>query len=272
MVVWIYGGGFVNGGSSPPTYSGAELARQGVLVVSFNYRLGRFGTFAHPQLTTANEDGGLLGNYGVMDQIAALEWIQRNIAAFGGDPGNVTVMGESAGGMSVNMLLTSPRAQHLMQRAVIMSGGDGRELVSGTLDSAERIGVEFGGSQGIAADDPVALATSEGSVPGGAASLGANSCIQSLPYVPASRIPGQVAAGCGARQRRSPTGGAANGMPFQLSTAPSTVPRSTPCSIPTTVAATAGGVGTANQASTAAAASTAIRRVVVTRSVFQKAS
>jgi para-nitrobenzyl esterase len=157
VIVWIYGGGFVNGGSSPPTYSGAELARQGVVVASFNYRLGRFGTFAHPQLTAENADGGLLGNYGLLDQIAALQWVKRNISSFGGDPNDVTVMGESAGGMSVNMLLTSPLAQNLMQRAIVMSGGDGTQLEPATLTDVEATGVEFAQSQGIPPGDPAAL-------------------------------------------------------------------------------------------------------------------
>lgn len=156
VVVWIHGGGFVNGGASPASYSGAELARQGVVVVSFNYRLGRFGTFAHPQLTAEHADGNLLGNYGTMDQIAALQWVQRNIAAFGGDPANVTAMGESAGGMAIHSLLTSPRAQGLVHKAVIMSGGDAT-LDGTTLGDVEQIGVRFAETQGIAADDPAAL-------------------------------------------------------------------------------------------------------------------
>jgi para-nitrobenzyl esterase len=158
VMVWIYGGGFVNGGASPPTYSGAPLAKQGVMVVSFNYRLGRFGTFAHPQLTAQNADGGRFGNYGYMDQIAALQWVQRNIAAFGGDPRNVTIIGESAGGMSVNTLVTSPRAKGLFARAVVMSGGNGQNMGSTGLAGAEKIGVDFAQSKGIAADDPAALA------------------------------------------------------------------------------------------------------------------
>jgi len=157
VLFWIFGGGFVNGGSSPAVYSGASLARQGVLVVSFNYRVGRFGTFAHPQLTQQNADGGLLGNYGYMDQIAALKWVQRNIAAFGGDPANVTVFGESAGGRSINTLVTSPMAQGLFAKAVIMSGGDGHSANVGSLAQAEQIGVLFATSKGIAADDPNAL-------------------------------------------------------------------------------------------------------------------
>lgn len=158
VVLWIYGGGFVNGGSSPPTYSGAELARKGVMVVSFNYRLGRFGTFAHPALSAAKADGGMLGNYGTLDQVAALKWVHDNIAAFGGDPGNVTLIGESAGGMSVHMLMTSPLSQGLFQRAVIMSGGDGKAFGAGGMATAETIGQQFAATKGIAATDPQALA------------------------------------------------------------------------------------------------------------------
>jgi len=156
VIVWIYGGGFVNGGSSPPTYSGAELAKQGALVVSFNYRIGRFGFFAHPQLTREDGDKGLLGNYGLMDQIAALQWVKRNIAAFGGDPSNVTITGESAGGMSVNNLLTSPMSGGLFARAVVMSGGDGGTATT-SLSDVEKVGVNFAAGKGIAADDPKAL-------------------------------------------------------------------------------------------------------------------
>ncbi|NKJ02829.1 carboxylesterase family protein [Novosphingobium sp. SG707] len=158
VIVWIYGGGFVNGGASPPTYSGANLARKGVVFVSFNYRVGRFGTFAHPALTAADEDKGLLGNYGFMDQVAALNWVKRNVAQFGGDPANVTLIGESAGGMSVNTMLTSPMAQGLFQRAVVMSGGNGASLLPATLQTVEKTGVDFAASKGVAADDPQALA------------------------------------------------------------------------------------------------------------------
>lgn len=157
VMVWIYGGGFVNGGASPPTYSGTEIAKQGVLFVSFNYRVGRFGTFAHPQLTKANADGGLLGNYGFMDQLAALKWVRRNIAAFGGDPKNVTIIGESAGGMSVHTLVTSPLARGLFGKAVVMSGGNGQPIGGDTLADAETIGVDFARSKGISADDLQAL-------------------------------------------------------------------------------------------------------------------
>jgi len=157
VMVWIYGGGFVNGGSSPPTYSGSALAKSGIMVVSFNYRLGRFGTFAHPQLSHQNPDRGLLGNYGYMDQLAALKWVQHNIAAFGGDPANVTIIGESAGGMSVHTLLTSPMARGTFNKAVVMSGGPGTGPAS-TIESAEAIGVAFAQSKGIAPNDPQAVA------------------------------------------------------------------------------------------------------------------
>lgn len=157
VIVWIYGGGFVNGGASPPTYSGASLARRGVMFVSFNYRLGRFGTFAHPQLTAQDPDHGRLGNYGYMDQLAALQWVQRNIAAFGGDPHNVTLVGESAGGMSVNTMVTSPLARALFTRAIVMSGGNGQNMGTGGIAGVEKIGLDFAASKGIARDDPAAL-------------------------------------------------------------------------------------------------------------------
>ena len=156
IVLWIYGGGFVNGGSSPPTYSGHNLARQGVMFVSFNYRLGRFGTFAHPQLSKENADGGLLVNYGIMDQIAALKWLQRNAAAFGGDPSNVTIVGESAGGMAVHVLNTSPLARGLFSKAIVMSGGNARSDERRIAD-VEKIGVDFARSKGIDPASPDAL-------------------------------------------------------------------------------------------------------------------
>lgn len=155
VMVWIYGGGFVNGGSSPPTYSGAALARQGILVVSFNYRLGRFGTFAHPKLT---QDGDARqADFGLLDQLAALRWVQRNIARFGGDPGQVTIVGESAGGRSVHAMMTSPAARGLFHRAVIQSGGTAGSG-GASLATAEGAGIAFAQRKGIAADDPQAAA------------------------------------------------------------------------------------------------------------------
>ena len=128
------------------------------MFVSFNYRVGRFGTFAHPALTRADEDHGLLGNYGFMDQVAALKWVQRNIAAFGGDPANVTITGESAGGMSVHTLVTSPLAKGLFAKAVVMSGGVGGPMAGSDLAAVEKIGADFAQSKGVAPDDPDALA------------------------------------------------------------------------------------------------------------------
>ncbi len=157
VLVWIYGGGFVNGGASPPTYAGANIAKKGIMFVSFNYRVGRFGTFALPQLTAANADGGRLGNYGIMDQIAALQWVKRNIAAFGGDPANVTVAGESAGGISVHALVTSPQAKGLFNRGVVMSGGDARTYTANTLQDVEKIGGNFARTKGIDPGAPEAL-------------------------------------------------------------------------------------------------------------------
>lgn len=164
VMIWIYGGGFVNGGSSPDVYSGAKFAEQGIVFVSFNYRLGRFGFFAHPALTAARE--GMLGNYGYMDQIAALKWVKDNIAAFGGDPANVTVFGESAGGGSTLNVLTSPLTKGLFSRVMVMSGG-GREWFARTrklsedqagLPSAQAIGTNFAKSVGVEGSGPQALA------------------------------------------------------------------------------------------------------------------
>ena len=107
VMVWIHGGAFVFGSGSLPARRGSEFAKQGVMLVTFNYRLGRLGFFAFPALSNEHPDEPK-GNYAYMDQIAALKWVQQNIAAFGGDPNNVTIFGESAGGVSVHTLLTSP--------------------------------------------------------------------------------------------------------------------------------------------------------------------
>lgn len=165
VMVWIYGGGFVNGGSSPAVYDGSKFAESGVVFVSFNYRVGRFGFFAHPALTQENPKGPL-GNYAFMDQIAALQWVQKNIGAFGGDAGNVTIFGESAGGMSVLTLLTSPEAKGLFHKAIVESGG-GRSLMGPMrhihesqekLPSGESMGLEFAKQHGILGEDAAALA------------------------------------------------------------------------------------------------------------------
>ncbi len=121
VMVWIHGGGFVAGAGSEPRQDGRYLAQRGVVVVSMNYRLGIFGFFTHPELA-AESPHDTSGNYGLMDQIAALEWVRRNIAAFGGDPDNVTVFGESAGSFSVSALLASPLARGLFHKAIGQSG------------------------------------------------------------------------------------------------------------------------------------------------------
>ncbi len=165
VMVWIYGGGFVNGGTSPAVYDGSEFARDGVIMVSFNYRLGNFGFFAFPGLTRASR-GRLLGDYAFMDQLAALKWVQRNIRAFGGNPHNVTVFGESAGGISVNDLLISPLAHGLFARAIIESGG-GRPIfpprpLSGSPQSAQAMGVKLARHFGIDGRGTHALAELRG--------------------------------------------------------------------------------------------------------------
>ena len=119
-MVWIHGGGHRTGAGW--IYGGENFARDGVVVVTINYRLGALGYFAHPALTKAAKPGEPIGNYGLMDQIAALKWVQRNIAAFGGDPKNVTVFGESAGGMSTLALLATPAAKGLYSKAIVESG------------------------------------------------------------------------------------------------------------------------------------------------------
>jgi para-nitrobenzyl esterase len=123
VMVWIHGGGHRVGSGSVPLYNGTALARQGVVVVTINYRLGLLGYFAHPALTAEAAPDAPLGNYGLMDQIAALQWVRDNIAKFGGDPGNVTVFGESAGGASTLFLLSTPAARGLFHRAIVQSGG-----------------------------------------------------------------------------------------------------------------------------------------------------
>jgi para-nitrobenzyl esterase len=121
VMLYIYGGAYTEGAGSVPLYDGTELAKKGAVVVTMNYRLGPFGFFAHPDLTAEAEHGSS-GNYGLMDMLASLEWVQANIAAFGGDPGNVTVFGQSAGAMAIASLVASPAAEGLFQRAISQSG------------------------------------------------------------------------------------------------------------------------------------------------------
>lgn len=131
VMVWIHGGGYARGSGTMSLYDGRGLAGHGVILITINYRLGRLGFFAHPALKAerdANYPYEPLGMYGILDQIAALKWVKRNIAAFGGDPDNVTVFGESAGGGSVSYLMVSPLAKGLFARAISQSGGGGAFL------------------------------------------------------------------------------------------------------------------------------------------------
>jgi para-nitrobenzyl esterase len=153
VMVWIYGGGFQAGSASEPRQDGERLAGKGVVVVSFNYRLGVFGFLAHPELTTASGHNAS-GNYGLLDQIAALQWVKANIAAFGGDPDKVTIFGESAGSFAVSALMASPLAQGLFHRAIGESGAffnsGGGALAPSRLPASEASGVALAQSLGAA--------------------------------------------------------------------------------------------------------------------------
>lgn len=168
VVVWIHGGAFVFGSGSQPDFSGVPFAKQGVVLITFNYRLGRLGFFAFPALSKEHPEEPK-GNYAYMDQIAALQWVKDNVTAFGGNPKNVTIFGESAGGVSVHSLLTIPAAKGLFQKAIIESGGGrdgvltGRPMHNENADvhypvSAETIGKNFAHKHGIEGTDAAALA------------------------------------------------------------------------------------------------------------------
>jgi para-nitrobenzyl esterase len=137
VMVWIHGGSLNTGSSRESMYDGAALARRGIVVVSINYRLGVLGWLAHPELSAESPDG-VSGNYGLLDQIAALTWVKRNIAAFGGDPAKVTIAGESAGGLSVMYLMASPLARGLFDKAIAQSA----YMVSTPELKARRFGME----------------------------------------------------------------------------------------------------------------------------------
>ncbi|SFF79035.1 para-nitrobenzyl esterase [Novosphingobium sp. CF614] len=156
VMVWIYGGAFVAGSSDNPLYEGEALAREGVVFVSINYRVGILGFFAHPELAAESPDR-ISGNYGLMDQIAALRWVQQNIAGFGGDPGNVTILGQSAGAFSVGFHLVMPQSRGLFHRAIAQSGAPmGKPssfILLGEREPMERAGLDFAkevGASGIA--------------------------------------------------------------------------------------------------------------------------
>lgn len=147
VMVWIHGGSHRTGAGW--IYGGSNFARDGVVVVTINYRLGALGYLAHPALTKAAGDAPV-ANYGLMDQIAALQWVQRNIAAFGGDPKNVTVFGESAGGMSTLAILATPSAKGLYRKAIVQSGGGW--FPPATLTQAEKAGVALLAPTGVTSD------------------------------------------------------------------------------------------------------------------------
>lgn len=153
VLVMFHGGGFVAGSSSEPRTDGEWFAKQGIVVVEPNYRLGVFGFMAHPELTKESSGHGS-GNYGMLDQAAALQWVKRNVAAFGGDPGNVTINGESAGSMSVSALMASPLTRHLVHKAIGQSGAfftsPTRGMAEKTVPEKEQDGVKFAASVGAA--------------------------------------------------------------------------------------------------------------------------
>ncbi|WP_372784417.1 carboxylesterase/lipase family protein [Phenylobacterium sp.] len=159
VMVFIHGGSFIRGAAGVPLYDGSALAKRGVVVVTINYRLGRLGYFAHPALTAENADGGRLGNYGMMDHIAALQWVQKNIRAFGGDPAKVTVFGESAGAVAVQMLATSPAAKGLFVRAIAQSGGGTAAAASirGGPLTGEAFGASYAAGLGLKDATPAQL-------------------------------------------------------------------------------------------------------------------
>ena len=172
VMVWIYGGAFTEGSSAIAVYDGAELAKKGVIVVTLNYRVGPLGFLAHPELT---RESGTSGNYGLLDQIAALTWVQKNIARFGGDPAQVTIFGQSAGAMSVAALMRSPQAKGLFARAIALSGPGlfGRNALGGNASLRERedAGVSYAKARGAASLAELRALPASAFVPGAGANL-----------------------------------------------------------------------------------------------------
>src|SRR3984893_14396829 len=149
VLVYIFGGGFQNGDGSEPRYDGENMARKGMVAISVNYRTNIFGFFVHPELTKESPNHAS-GNYGLLDEVAALEWVQKNIAAFGGDPKHVTVGGESAGSISVSALMASPISKNLMAAALGESGALISTLPPKALTETEKDGVTFSEKAGAA--------------------------------------------------------------------------------------------------------------------------
>lgn len=163
VMVFFYGGAFTDGGGAPPLYDGTALAERGAVVVTMNYRLGPFGFLAHP-LLTAESGYDSSGNYGILDMVASLEWVQRNIEAFGGDPDNVTIFGQSAGAMAITSLMTSPLTEGLFHRAIaqsIMGGGASPNGPNATLAAQERAGAEAAGRASLSTLEQMRALTPE---------------------------------------------------------------------------------------------------------------
>ncbi|MEY4555969.1 MAG: hypothetical protein RL093_1088 [Pseudomonadota bacterium] len=157
VMVWIHGGGLNNGSGTAALYDGTNLAKRGVVVVTINYRLGRLGFFDHPALAAERAPGEAAANYGLMDQIAALEWVRDNAAAFGGDASNVTVFGESAGAVAVTQLMVAPSARGLFHRAVVQSGMGRQRSAELALDrpgrpSAQSLGQAWARGVGLSGE------------------------------------------------------------------------------------------------------------------------
>lgn len=204
VMVWIHGGAFVAGSGSSPGEAGDSFARQGVVLVTFNYRLGRLGHFAFPALSKEHPEE-FKGSYAYMDQVAALKWVKENIAAFGGDPDNVTIFGFSAGGVSVHTLLTIPAAKGLFHKAIGHSSGGragvltGRPIAKDYADplypvSAETIGINFARKHKIESTDAAGLAklrslSVEEIIDGGQESDSAGARIYSGPILDGKLVP-----------------------------------------------------------------------------------
>jgi para-nitrobenzyl esterase len=155
VLVWFHGGGYAAGAGSQGTYEGSKLARRGAVIVTVNYRLGVLGYLAHPALSKESPLGSS-GNYGLLDQIAALRWVHANIARFGGNPANVTVAGQSAGGGSAMLVTVSPLARRLFQKAIFESGAAldlPGTIAGGSLKRAEEAGAAFGLKLGATSPD-----------------------------------------------------------------------------------------------------------------------
>jgi para-nitrobenzyl esterase len=197
VLIWIHGGGFTAGASAERLFGGEHLAKQGVVFVSVNYRLGALGFLAHPGLS-AESSHHVSGNYGLQDLIAALEWVQRNIAAFGGDPRHVTILGESAGAAAVSQLCASPRAKNLFQGAISESGGSFRPI----------------GGQAVAADYMQPLSSAEQAGGAWAEAQGA-STVADLRRLPAEKV---LSATLGQRALTAPVmdGWIITGDPYKL--------------------------------------------------------